>query len=91
MVHANKILEHFKCGNPYQDTGYNHFFFLFLFLSLFLFFYSTLILLSHLIYFQLVPVPRSPTVEDVLEQFGDYARTSGRNKCVIIHRSNLNN
>ena len=62
-----------------------------LFLSLFLFLHSTLILLSHLVYFQLVPVPRSPTVEDVLEQFGDYARTSGRNKCVIIHRPNLNN
>ena len=57
----------------------------------FLLLHYTLILLSHLIYFQLVPVPRSPTVEDVLEQFGDYARTSGRNKCVIIHRSNLNN
>lgn len=45
--------------------------------------------LSHLIYFQLVPVPRSPTVEDVLEQFGDYARTSGRNKCVVIHQSDI--
>ena len=72
-------------------TKNNQVYSFFLFLSLFLFLHSTLILLSHLIYFQLVPVPRSPTVEDVLEQFGDYARTSGRNKCVIIHRSNLNN